>query len=237
MSTSSALTAGYLRHPRHGPLPALLVLLAVATGVVDAVSVLGLGRVFVANMTGNVVFAGFALAGAPGFSLAGSLVALGAFLVGAAATGQVLLRRPAHRGRLLRDALAVQLAVVVVALAVAVVARGTAAQLVVLAALALALGVQNSTVRHLAVPDLTTTVLTMTLTGIGADLRRRDTVTAVRRLSAVAAMLVGAVAGALVVRGPGLVAGLVVVAVLDAVALVAATVAGRSDATWTRPAT
>jgi uncharacterized membrane protein YoaK (UPF0700 family) len=97
--------------------------------------------------------------------------------------------------------------------------------------------VQNSTVRHLAVPDLTTTVLTMTLTGIGADLRRRDTVTAVRRLSAVAAMLVGAVAGALVVLGPGLVAGLVVVAVLDAVALVAATVAGRSDAAWTRPAT
>ena len=42
------------------------------TGLIDAISILGLGRVFVANMTGNVVFVGFALAGAPGFSLAGS---------------------------------------------------------------------------------------------------------------------------------------------------------------------
>jgi uncharacterized membrane protein YoaK (UPF0700 family) len=42
---------------------------------VDAVSILALGRVFVANMTGNVVFAGFAISGAPGFSLAASLFA------------------------------------------------------------------------------------------------------------------------------------------------------------------
>jgi uncharacterized membrane protein YoaK (UPF0700 family) len=236
MGTGTTLADGYLRHPRHGPLPAVLLLLTVTTGVVDAVSILGLGRVFVANMTGNVVFAGFALAGAPGFSLSGSAVALAGFLVGAVVAGQLLLRRRAdHRGRLLRDALAVQLAVVVVALVVAAVARGGAAQLVVLAALALALGVQNSAVRHLAVPDLTTTVLTMTLTGIGADLRRRDAVTAVRRLSAVAAMLVGAVAGALVVLGPGPVVGLALVAVLDAVALGAATLAGRSTAAWTRP--
>src|SRR3954467_7490758 len=46
-------------HPRHGPLPALLLVLTVATGVVDAVSILALGRVFIANMTGNVVFIGF----------------------------------------------------------------------------------------------------------------------------------------------------------------------------------
>jgi uncharacterized membrane protein YoaK (UPF0700 family) len=59
----------------HGPLPALLLLLTVATGVVDAVSLLALGRVFIANMTGNVVFIGFALAGAPGFSLIASLLA------------------------------------------------------------------------------------------------------------------------------------------------------------------
>ncbi|GHE11102.1 YoaK family protein [Klenkia taihuensis] len=236
MGTEGTLVGSYLRHPRHGPLPAVLVLLTVATGVVDAVSILGLGRVFVANMTGNVVFAGFALAGAPGFSLAGSVLALGAFLVGAAATGQLLLRRADHRGRLLRDALVVQLVLVAVALAVAASARGTGSQLVVLAALALALGVQNSVVRHLAVPDLTTTVLTMTLTGIGADLRRRDTATVVRRLAAVVAMLVGAGVGALVVLGPGPVAGLALVAVLHAVALGAAVVAGRSRAAWTRPA-
>jgi hypothetical protein len=37
----------------------LLLTLTVVTGTVDAVSILSLGRVFVANMTGNVVFVGF----------------------------------------------------------------------------------------------------------------------------------------------------------------------------------
>jgi len=59
-----------------GPLPPLLLVLTVVTGVVDAVSILLLGRVFVANMTGNVVFSAFALVGAPGFSLSASLAAL-----------------------------------------------------------------------------------------------------------------------------------------------------------------
>jgi uncharacterized membrane protein YoaK (UPF0700 family) len=66
-----------------GPLPPLLVLLTVVTGLVDAVSYLTFGHVFVANMTGNVVFLGFALAGAPGLSASASLVALSAFFLGA----------------------------------------------------------------------------------------------------------------------------------------------------------
>ncbi|MFE4955259.1 DUF1275 family protein [Streptomyces sp. NPDC056653] len=48
---------------RHGPLPPLMVALTVVTGLVDAVSHLQLGAVFVADMTGNVVFSGFAFAG------------------------------------------------------------------------------------------------------------------------------------------------------------------------------
>lgn len=50
------------------PLPRSLVALTLATGLVDAVSFLGLGQVFVANQTGNVVFLAFALAGASGLS-------------------------------------------------------------------------------------------------------------------------------------------------------------------------
>jgi uncharacterized membrane protein YoaK (UPF0700 family) len=61
-----------------------LLILTVVTGLVDAVSYLQLGRVFVANMTGNVVFLGFAVAGAQDFSIAASLTAVAAFLVGAA---------------------------------------------------------------------------------------------------------------------------------------------------------
>ena len=88
----------YVAHPQHGPLPALLLVLTVATGVVDAVSILALGRVFIANMTGNVVFTGFALAGAPGFSLQAALLALAGFVVGASVGGSAVRRIP-RRGR------------------------------------------------------------------------------------------------------------------------------------------
>lgn len=79
------LARSLVAHPGFGPLPGLLLLLTVVTGVVDAISILALGPVFVANMTGNVVFAGFAIVGAPGFSLSASLFALAGFLVGATA--------------------------------------------------------------------------------------------------------------------------------------------------------
>jgi uncharacterized membrane protein YoaK (UPF0700 family) len=102
--------------PAHGPLPALMLVLTVLTGVVDAVSILSLGRVFVANMTGNIVFVGFALAGASGFSLAPSLSALAGFLVGAAAGGAAVERLGAHRGHLLTVIAAAELALVLAAL-------------------------------------------------------------------------------------------------------------------------
>lgn len=74
---------------RHDPLPILLVVLTITTGLVDAVSVLGLGRVFTANMTGNIVFLGFAAAGAPGFSVARAVVSLVGFVVGAMLGGRL----------------------------------------------------------------------------------------------------------------------------------------------------
>src|SRR3954463_1876846 len=99
----------------HGPLPALMLVLTVLTGVVDAVSILSLGRVFVANMTGNVVFVGFALAGARGFSLAASLSPLAGFLVGAALGGAAAERLGTHRGRLLAIVTTAELALVLAA--------------------------------------------------------------------------------------------------------------------------
>ncbi|MFD0485382.1 DUF1275 family protein [Kineococcus sp. GCM10028916] len=227
--------ASFLRHPRHGPIPAILLLLTFGTGLIDALSVLGLGRVFVANMTGNVVFIGFALAHAPGFSLWGSIVALVAFLLGAAGGGVVVTRFEAHRGRLLRNALIVQLGLLLVGLVLWHLLGAINAQLAVLGALALALGLQNSVVRHLAVPDLTTTVLTMTLTGIGADLRRRDVPTAVRRGTSVVCMLAGALGGAVVVLHSGVGAGLSAVTALTGVVLILTALASRGQPAWAGP--
>ncbi|MEU5382884.1 YoaK family protein [Kitasatospora cineracea] len=167
--------------------------LTVVSGLIDAVSYLGLGHVFAANMTGNVVVVGFALAGAPGFSVLGSITSLAAFLLGAALGGRLTAGR-------LRPALVAETALHLAAAAV-VFAAGTGGdvQYPVIALLALAMGLRNATVRSLGVPDLTTTVLTMTLTGLAAEPRspRRR-----RRLLAALAMLAGVVPGsALVLHG------------------------------------
>ncbi|PRZ40896.1 uncharacterized membrane protein YoaK (UPF0700 family) [Antricoccus suffuscus] len=234
-STRPSRAHNYLAHPAHGPLPALLLVLTFSTGLIDAISILGPGRVFIANMTGNVVFIGFALAKAPGFSLWGPSVALVCFLVGASVGGVAISRYGEHRDRLLRNALAVQLALFVVALAISL-AAGTplpiAHKLLILAVGSIALGIQNAVVRRLAVPDVTTTLLTMTLTGMGVDLRKRDLVTATRRLLAVLAMLIGAEIGAILVLNLGVTAGMVVATIVLAVAMVGATLAARGAPNW-----
>jgi uncharacterized membrane protein YoaK (UPF0700 family) len=72
-------------------LPLLLHTATVITGMIDAISYLAL-HVFTANMTGNVVFLGFAVAGAPGLSITRSLTALVAFLMGALIGGRAANR-------------------------------------------------------------------------------------------------------------------------------------------------
>ena len=226
-------------HPRHGPLPALLLVLTVATGVVDAVSILALGRVFIANMTGNIVFIGFALAGAPGFSLQAALIALAGFLVGAGIGGPVIGRWRTARGRLLAVVTSAELVLLVAALAIAAASAEpfAAAPRDLIAVLgAIALGMQNAAARELAVPDATTTVLTMTLTGFAADLRQRNVQVLIRRMLAVAAMLIGVFAGAMLVLRRSAASALVLAVALVAVACAGAWVVGRRPGAWQTPA-
>jgi uncharacterized membrane protein YoaK (UPF0700 family) len=177
----------------------LLLLMTVVTGAVDAISILRLGHIFVANMTGNVVFLGFALAGASGFSASASLVALASFLGGAALGGRALQGQ--SRRHSLRRAAAAEATIAAAAAVVSLSASGTGARYAMTVLLAAAMGIQNAVVRSLAVPDLTTTVLTLTLTGLAADRARlaQPGSAARRRVCAVGAMLIGAVGGALVV--------------------------------------
>jgi uncharacterized membrane protein YoaK (UPF0700 family) len=224
--------------PAHGPLPALMLVLTVLTGVVDAVSILSLGRVFVANMTGNVVFVGFALAGASGFSLSASLSALAGFLLGAAVLGAAGERVGAHRGHLLASAAGGELLLLLAALLTSVLAGthpASVARDVIAALLALAMGLQNAAVRRLKVFDLTTTVLTMTLTGIAADLHQRDHFAVIRRLLAVIAMLAGAVTGTLLVLHVSDVAALGLAACLLTIVVGSAIALSRSPAPWHAP--
>ena len=203
-------------------LPRFLLVLTFVTGIVDAVSVLGLGRVFTANMTGNVVFLGFAAAGVSEFSIARSLTALAAFLAGAVLGGR-LGSRMAEPGRLrwLRTAAACEAALLVVAGLASIGFNLASAPLTLhlhalIVLTAVAMGLRNATVRRLAVPDLTTTVLTLTLTGIAADssLARGKNPRFRYRAASVVFMFSGAVVGALLLRlgpaAPLLLSGLLV---------------------------
>ncbi|MGG8408729.1 YoaK family protein, partial [Streptomyces sp. 12297] len=154
------------RRGRHGILPPLLVVLTFVTGLVDAVSYLGLDRVFVANMTGNVVFVGFALAGDTRLSATASLLAVSAFFAGALAGGR--FAAPRIKDPMVMFAALVGGHAVLVAAALGA-GLGGAAAYPVIALLAVGMGLQNAVVQRLAVPDLTTTVLTRTLTGLAAD--------------------------------------------------------------------
>jgi uncharacterized membrane protein YoaK (UPF0700 family) len=190
---------------RHGPLPPLLVSMTLVTGLVDSFSYLVLGHVFVANMTGNVVFLGFALAGAPGFSIAASLVAMAAFAAGALLGGRLGTRHREHRARLHSTAALAQAIFIAAGVVLAAVSGGTPApgyRYALIVALGISMGIQNASARTLAVPDLTTTVLTLTLTGIAADsaLAGGPGSRAGRRLVSIAAMLAGAAVGAVLIR-------------------------------------
>jgi uncharacterized membrane protein YoaK (UPF0700 family) len=192
------------RSVRH-PLARALLVLTFTTGLVDAVSYLGLGHVFTANMTGNIVLLGFGIAGGYGLPVLAPIVSLAAFLVGAGAGGVLAQALSGRHARHIASALGIEVFVVGVAAIVAAagtVRPGTVAAGVVIALLALGMGVRNATVRRIGIPDLTTTVLTMTLTGLAADSRLVGNSGAgtVRRLAAVAAMLAGALAGALLLK-------------------------------------
>jgi uncharacterized membrane protein YoaK (UPF0700 family) len=196
-------------------LPPALLALTVTTGLVDAVSYLGLGHVFTANMTGNVVLLGFGLAHAGGLPVLAPLVSLVAFLFGAGAGGRIVAGLAAH-DRYLRVALVIEaglLGCAAVLAAATTIKIGSLAAYAAIALVAVAMGVRNATVRKLAVPDLTTTVLTLTLTGFAADSRLAGGTSrnSRRRFAAVASILIGALTGALLEK-QGLVLPLAVAA-------------------------
>jgi uncharacterized membrane protein YoaK (UPF0700 family) len=228
------------RAGRHGPLPPLLVSMTLVTGLVDAFSYLVLGHVFVANMTGNVVFLGFALAGAPGFSITASLAAVASFAAGALLGGRLGSRYRGHRARLHCSAATAQAAFLAAAVILGVAGGSAPAagyRYALITALGICMGIQNAAARTIAVPDLTTTVLTLTITGIAADsfLAGRAGSKAGRRLVPVAAMLAGALLGAALIRHAQAYDPLVIALATIATGAVASGLLGRSDPAWVRP--
>lgn len=183
---------------------ALMLGLTFSTGVVDAVGYLGLDRVFTGNMTGNVVILGMALVGGTGLPLAGPAVALGAFMSGAAVAGRTVRGAgaawtPRHTA-LFTGVGAVLLAASALLAVVAEPSRPVS--LAVTAALGAAMGCQAGAARHVAVADVTTVVVTSTLTGLASDSVLGSAVGQPwrRRAGAVVLIVAGAAAGALLLQ-------------------------------------
>jgi uncharacterized membrane protein YoaK (UPF0700 family) len=214
------------------------MVLTFVTGVVDAVSYLKLGHVFVANMTGNVVFLGFAAGGTEELSVVAALAAVCSFLLGALAGGRLGSSTGQHRGRFLALSTYAEFAAVAAALVVSLasleVGDGISAYALVVL-LGFAMGLQNATARRLGVPDLTTTVLTLTVTGLAADshFAGGTNPNLGRRVLATVAMLAGAFVGTVLIFRSGVSAALAVAAALLALNAIAGYRLSASTAAWT----
>ncbi|KFI54063.1 membrane protein [Bifidobacterium sp. UTCIF-37] len=205
---------------RYGLLSPALVILTYVAGLVDALSYLALGHVFVANVTGNIVFLGFSIAHAQGFVWWTSALTLVAFMVGALIGGRIIHYFGHHRARHLLVSTGVQALFVIAALVgirllnqfmpAAATSSGPSLNfptanhidlhiILLIVLLAPAMGIQNSTARKLSVPDLPTTVLTMTLTGVVADTSAHghEKSKLGRRAVVMVALALGALTGAL----------------------------------------
>ncbi|MGA7834687.1 MAG: YoaK family protein [Acidimicrobiales bacterium] len=231
---------GLTADERHGSLPGILVVLTFVAGIVDALSILRLDHVFVANITGNIIFIGLALVGARGFSVAAPLIVFASFLAGAAAAGTVTPRPLTHRGRAAHAAVLVQL--VDLAFATGMFAAndhpGTAMRNALLVVIALGMGAKSALVRAINVPGLTTSVFTTTLTALAADGVRGDWRTpgfAVRVIAALA-LGIGAVAGAVLALKTYAWCSCALATAVLLVSVPWANAVARSRAPWTAPA-
>ncbi|MBU3706313.1 MAG: DUF1275 domain-containing protein [Mycobacterium sp.] len=209
-----------------------LLLLTFATGLVDAISVLVLGHVFVANMTGNVIFLGFWFVPHSGVDLTAALVASVSFILGAVIGGR-LARRLDHDVKLWLTAAmgfeVVALLVLALLAGIGILHYHESGRLILISGLAVVFGGQSMAARRFGIQELSTTVLTATIVGIGADSRlaggtgEREKL----RYGVVLTMLGGAALGATLSRF--VVAPVIALAALSVAAALAIFRYGRSD--------
>ena len=183
----------------------LMMALTLVTGVVDAVGYLGLDHIFTGNMTGNVVILAMALAGAANLPTLGPLVALGAFLLGAAVAGFTLQSSPKGWNRRVTLLLTAGCIALTGTAATSLIVEDVGRQsigVLVAAVIAMHMGSQALIARHLGVRDMTTVVITSTMTSLAGEslVGKQRPRLLNRRLGAVLAMFAGAAIGVLLLQ-------------------------------------
>lgn len=183
----------------------LMMALTVVTGALDAVGYLGLDRVFTGNMTGNVVILGMGIAAEEGLPVAGPLIALIGYVVGAAIVGGLIRGRVRAWAPVVTATIcvnAVILAAVATVLLLVPVPGQSLGGVAAAATIALVMGAQASIARFLAVTDMTTVVVTSTITSYASETLFMGGLAwfTHRRLWAVVAIFAGALAGGLMMK-------------------------------------
>jgi uncharacterized membrane protein YoaK (UPF0700 family) len=181
----------------------LLVLLTLTTGAVDASSFLHLGNVFSSVITGNLILLGVAAATRSSSLAIHSGTALAGYSVGVL-IGALIATRRASSGETWPLSVTITLIAEFCVLAgfsagweLTGGSPGSTAELLLIAVLAVAMGIQSAAVRELG--GMSTTYLTGTLTALITDLVARDRRPgSARSLGVLVAIVSGAVAGGLV---------------------------------------
>lgn len=179
-----------------------LILLTVTAGITDAISFLGLGGVFTANMTGNLVLVGMAATSDESWQevLRGDVLrctaSFAGFALGMLAGFRLLRTRPAGSARVLAVGLGLHV-LFLAGWAATDAAPGTAAGAGLIAASATAMGVQTAAARGLDRAGITTTFVTGTLTSLISGLAQGDRKHAGLRTAILAALLAGGLVGGL----------------------------------------
>lgn len=182
-----------------------LLLLTFATGLADATSILVLGHVFVANMTGNTIFLGFWLAPNTTIDLKAVAVAMPTFICTTVVGG----RLSRYFGDRTRPWITTVLSTEISLLAALSILAGAGVlhyhdntKLIMIGVLAVTFGLQHSSARQFGIHELSTTVLTSTIVSLGMDSRLAGGTGARQklRLSVVFTMCAGAFLGATMSR-------------------------------------
>jgi uncharacterized membrane protein YoaK (UPF0700 family) len=203
----------------------LMMALTFVTGLLDAVGYLGLDRVFTGNMTGNIVILGMGLAAEDNLPVLGPLLALGGYVAGAAGAGRLLRRHAAAWAPIVTGMFLVSACVLLVAgtvLAAWDLGAASRAAPVIAATIAMLMGTQAAAARALSVADMTTVVVTSTITAYASQTLFMPGWAWLthRRLWAIVAIFAGALTGALLMKIDISVPVFVAAAVTMAVALI-----------------
>ncbi|MEV6313972.1 YoaK family protein [Streptomyces sp. NPDC051776] len=186
----------------------LMMALTLTTGMIEAVSFIALGPAFTAVQTGNTLFLAFALGGTPGMAVWPPVASLCGFAAGAVIAARLESRMDIEGRRWYVLSLVAEAVLLAVAGLVAwelepFGAPLTARHYAVIALVAVAMGMRNVTMLRAPVPDMSTTVLTRSMTALlGGSSLGRDTripsgaVHTARRAATVGTMIMGGLLGA-----------------------------------------